>query len=200
MRGFSASNIKNMRQFFEQWTPVLNRQPMAGELENAENSEKSAKIPIFVLLDINRSPLANELDFSEFLELSFTHHMEILLKTSTLEERAFYIHQALINHWDKYALRDYLKADLYHHQGQLPNNFALTLPKTLHAQKAISMFKDEYLLDFVNVEELDKGADKSFVEYLLQDYNQPMGVATYKVMPEKLKAVMPDEKLLLEVM
>ena len=34
-----------------------------------------------------------------------------------------------------------------------------------------------------------------------QDYNQPMGVATYKViMPEKLKAVMPDEKLLLEVM
>jgi RecB family endonuclease NucS len=47
---------------------------------------------------------------------------------------------------------------------------------------------------------LCKGADKSFVEYLLQDYNQPMGVATYKVMPEKLKAVMPDEKLLLEVM
>jgi Protein of unknown function (DUF1016). len=80
--------------------------------------------------------------------------MEILLKTSTLEERAFYIHQALINHWDKYALRDYLKADLYHHQGQLPNNFALTLPKTLHAQKAISMFKDEYLLDFVNVKNL----------------------------------------------
>ena len=47
---------------------------------------------------------------------------------------------------------------------------------------------------------LCKGADKSFVEYLLQDYNQPMGVATYKVMPEKLKAVMPDEKMLLEVM
>ena len=43
LRGFSASNIKNMRQFFEQWTPVLNRQPMAGELENAENSENRQK-------------------------------------------------------------------------------------------------------------------------------------------------------------
>lgn len=68
-----------MRIFFEQWLPVLNRQPTAGELENAENSEKSAKIPIFELLDINRSPMANDLDFSEFLELSFTHHMDVLL-------------------------------------------------------------------------------------------------------------------------
>lgn len=122
LRGFSASNIKNMRQFFEAWTTVLNRQPMAGDL-----------------------------DFTEFLSLSFTHHMEILLKTSTLEERAFYIHQAVLNHWDKYTLRENLKADLFHHQGQMSNNFTLTLPKTLHAQKAISMFKDENLLDFINV-------------------------------------------------
>ena len=72
-----------------------------GTWGNAENEEKSAKIPIFALLDINRPPMAGDLDFSEFLELSFTHHMEILLKTSTLEERAFYIHQALINHCSK---------------------------------------------------------------------------------------------------
>jgi predicted nuclease of restriction endonuclease-like (RecB) superfamily len=104
LRGFSATNIKYMRIFYERWLPVINRQPTADELENAENNEKSAKIPIFALLNINRSPLANDLDFSEFLELSFTHHMEILLKTSTLEERAFYIHQAIINHWDEYFL------------------------------------------------------------------------------------------------
>jgi len=248
--------------------------------------------------------MAGDLDFSEFLSLSFTHHMEILGKCSSLEERVFYIHQAVQNHWDKYTLREYLKADIFHHQGTMSNNFALTLPKTLHAQKAISMFKDEYLLDFINVEELGErnpqdidervvensivqnvknfiltfgkdftyvghqvhiekfehdmwadllffnrelrslvvvelktgafkpsylgqlaaymrvlndderkagenpvigivlcqDADKSFVEYLLQDYNQPMGVATYKAMPEKLKAVLPDEKQLLEAM
>lgn len=98
--------------------------------------------------------MAGDLDFSEFLSLSFSHHMEILLKTSSIEERAFYIHQAVQNHWDKYTLREYLKADIFHHQGTMSNNFTLTLPKTLHAQKAISMFKDEYLLDFINVEEL----------------------------------------------
>lgn len=82
--------------------------------------------------------MANNLDFSEFLSLSFSHHMEILLKTSTLEERAFYIHQSILNHWDKYTLREYLKADFYHHQGKMPNNFSLTLPKTLHARKVKS--------------------------------------------------------------
>ena len=223
LRGFSATSIKKMRQFYEKWEEFLNRPPMAGELEKAEFDIKTPIIPIHALINLNRSPMAEVLNFSDFLALSFSHHMEILEKTDSVEERAFYIHQAVLNHWDKYTLRENLKADLFHHQGQMSNNFALTLPKTLHAQKAISMFKDEYLLDFINVEELGErnpqdiderkstenpvigiilcqNADKPFVEYLLQDYNQPMGVATYKAMPEKLKLVLPDEKLLLEAM
>lgn len=223
LRGFSATSIKKMRQFYEKWEEFLNRPPMAGELEKAEFDIKTPIIPIHALINLNRSPMAEVLNFSDFLALSFSHHMEILEKTDSVEERAFYIHQAVLNHWDKYTLREYLKVDLFHHQGQMSNNFALTLPKTLHTQKAISMFKDEYLLDFINVEELGErnpqdiderkpsenpvigiilcqNADKPFVEYLLQDYNQPMGVATYKAMPEKLKLVLPDEKLLLEAM
>ena len=169
LRGFSPTSIKKMRQFYEEWNGFLNRPPTAGELENIENERKTAKIPIFALLNINRPPMAGDLDFSEFLALSFTHHIEILGRCTSLEERAFYIHQTFINHWDKYTLRDYLKADLYHHQGQIPNNFALTLPKTLHAQKAISMFKDEYLLDFVNVEELDERNPQDIDERVVEN-------------------------------
>lgn len=36
----------------------------------------------------------------------------------------------------------------------MANNFVQTLPASQQALKAISMFKDEYLLDFINVEEL----------------------------------------------
>ena len=32
LRGFSPSNIKNMRQFYEQWSMLTNRQPMAVEM------------------------------------------------------------------------------------------------------------------------------------------------------------------------
>ena len=31
LRGFSATNIKNMRSFYEEWSPVINRQPLADE-------------------------------------------------------------------------------------------------------------------------------------------------------------------------
>ena len=52
-------------------------------------------------------------------------------------------------------MRDYLKADLYKHQGALPNNFTATMPSAKQALKAVSAFKDEYLLNFINIEELD---------------------------------------------
>lgn len=63
------------------------------------------------------------------------------------------IKQASLHKWDKYELRDKLKADLYRRQGADANNFLQTLP-VQQALKAVGMFKDEYLLDFINVEEM----------------------------------------------
>ncbi len=295
LRGFSPTSIKKMRSFYEKWCGTVNRPPTADDLQL---TDKEGVLPCNALLMANRPPMAGDLDWHDFFSLSFSHHDEILNKTETLEERVFYIHQAATLHWDKYTLRDNLKADLYHHQSQMPSNFAKTLPSTHHALKAISMFKDDYLLDFINVEELDernpqdiderivensivanvknfiltfgkdftfmgnqvhidkfghdhwidllffnrelqclvvfelkkgefkpaylgqlsayirmlndderkphenptigimlcRDADKTYVEYLLQDYTQPMGVATYKVMPEKLKKILPPEE------
>lgn len=295
LRGFSASSIKNMRQFYEQWSILVIRQPMAGELQSTEDE---GAINTNQLLNINRPPMAVELDLFDFFELGFTHHMEILAKTDTIEERVFYIHQAAMMHWDKYTLRDMLKADIYHHQAKIPNNFMRTIPKRQQALKAIEMFKDEYLLDFINVEELGvrdpqdiderviensivlniknfimtfgksftyyghqvryeklghehwvdllffnrelralvvielkkgafktaylgqlaaylrvlddderlpgenpsvgiilcKDADKAYVEYVLQDYTKPMGVATYKMTQERLRELLPPEE------
>ena len=42
---------------------------------------------------------------------------------------------------------------------------------------------------------LCKSANKDFVEYVIQDYKKPMGVATYKTaedMPERLRKALPD--------
>ena len=146
LRGFSTSNIKNMRVFYEEWEPVLNRQPLAGDLVLDEK----------LLLSVIRQPLATEFNWTDFLSIGFSHHIEIISKAKTLEARLFYIHECAIRYWSKYTLRDYLKADLYSHRGTLPNNFSQTLPDTKQALKAVCSFKDEYLLDFINVEELDE--------------------------------------------
>ena len=60
-----------------------------------------------------------------------------------------------------------IKADFYKHQGELPNNFKKTISDQLRAYRAITMFKDEYLLDFINTEELfvrDKDRDERVIE------------------------------------
>ena len=72
----------------------------------------------------------------------------------TTEERAFYIHQTVVKKMSLDALKASIARDDYHHQGSLPNNFVQTLPAAEQAFKAINTFKDEYLLDYINVEEL----------------------------------------------
>ena len=113
-------------------------------------------------------PETEGLRYEESLGISFSHHIEIIGKTSSLAERVFYIRQAYLNKWGKYTLRDMIKADLFHHQGQIPNNFQQTLSDPTQRLRAIEMFKDEYLLDYINVEELgarDKSAiDEKLVE------------------------------------
>lgn len=158
LRGFSARNLKNMRVFYEEWALYLNSAAVAAELPVV--SDRPPMVNDLEIVDFNlltlsiRQPMAAKIELEEFVGLGFSHHIEILSKVKDVEERLFYIHQACINQWNKYYLRDMLKADFYHHQASLPNNFAKAIPDTRKAIQAIEMFKDEYLLDFINVEEI----------------------------------------------
>lgn len=154
LRGFSATSIKKMRQFYEEWESVLNRSPLAGDLKQTDIELNKDMIDTNILLYLNRPPVAVDLDIEELLSISFSHHIEILNKTTSQEERTFYIRQTIKNHWNKYSLRAHLEADDFHHQGSMPNNFVQTLSDSKQSLRAIEMFKDQYLLDFINVEEL----------------------------------------------
>lgn len=157
LRGFSASSIKDMRSFYEYWQQFINRRPSAVDLQLSGDND-IIETDSFALQ--KWSPLAVEISREEFLGISFSHHIEILHKTKDINEVLFYIHQTIIHKWDKYDLRDRLKSGLYRKQDSLSNNFIQTMP-VVSARKAIGMFKDEYLLDFINVEEIevDKPAD-----------------------------------------
>jgi len=164
LRGFSEESIKKMRTFAEFWTQYLNRSPMATEL-TLENARASISHDYFSLA--KWSPMATEINRDEFLGISFSHHMEILHKTKDINEVLFCIHETVVHQWDKYTLRDVLKAGIPQPEHVAPNNFAQTMPSTRQAIKAIRMFKDEYLLDYINVEDIDaqeEDVDERLVE------------------------------------
>lgn len=154
LRGFSATNIKYMRSFYEEWSPVVNRQPMADENKILTVSGDTELDEQLLLMEI-RQPAADEFNWNDFVAIGFSHHIEIITKAKSLDARLFYIHESATRFWNKYTLRDYLKADLYNHKGTLPNNFTTTISNAKQALKTVKAFKDEYLLDFINVEELD---------------------------------------------
>ena len=165
LRGFSPSNIKNMRQFYEEWYPIINRQPLAGDLKTQTIVDN--KIYERLLLEGTSKSEVTGIEWSNFFALSFSHHMEIISKAKTLESRLFYIYESATRFWSKYTLRDYLNADLYSRRGMLPNNFTSSIPDAKQALKAVNTFKDEYLLDFINIEELDE-PDEDLNERVLE--------------------------------
>ena len=164
LRGFSGKNIRNMRQFAEFWQKYLICSPTASKL-SLENLYGEIAYDGFSLE--KWSPVATEINRDEFLGISFSHHMEILHKTKNINEVLFCIHETVLHQWDKYTLRDVLKAGIPQPEHSAPNNFAQTIPTARQAMKAIRMFKDEYLLDYINVEDIDaqeEDVDERLVE------------------------------------
>lgn len=148
LRGFSGRNLRYMRTFYSEWCDRLGGLPNL-ELASAELTTADA-----VGIWNSQVPESESSPLNEFLSIGFTHHRWILSLAKTLDERLFYIHKCADEHLSVEALKRSIKADDFHHQGKAPNNYLATLPKSQQALRAINTFKDEYLLDFINVEEL----------------------------------------------
>ena len=55
--------------------------------------------------------------------------------------------------WPAKRLREEITKNAVDHYGLLPSNFGVTIKDSRDAIKALNMFKDEDLLDFINTEE-----------------------------------------------
>ena len=172
LRGFGETNLRNMRLFYEAWSGIESNSSVMTDELNVTTSNAAGcdtQIPDTDIDTIHQLRLMNLDNFPavSFLSISFTHHMVILTHAKEWDERLFYIQYAFDRKLSIEELEKVLKKDLYHHQGQIPNNFLDTIPEYKQAYRAIQMFKDEYLLDFINVEELgmrDEDIDERVIE------------------------------------
>ena len=169
LRGFSATNIRMMRIFYEEWSSSslldnCNSSLASDELESGNSNSTVMRDELEETTEhiystdaiVKFSQLSNygEEFTKYFLVISFTHHRFIMSMVKDVEARLFYIELAARESLSVRALQKAIQLDEYKHRGAMPNNFVQTLPASQQALKAISMFKDEYLLDFINVEEL----------------------------------------------
>ena len=172
LRGFSAASLRKMRTFYEEWQMLSD--------DSFVETNKLVDIESNSFVGTNELPTVQfkidaNFPITAFMNIGFTHHYAIISKVKDVEQRKFYIQfaadtKAKVEDLEQIInedLEQIINDDLYSHQGELPNNFKKTIPDQLQAYRAITMFKDEYLLDFINTEELfirDKDRDERVIE------------------------------------
>ena len=164
LRGFSAPSLRKMRTFYEEWRLLSDDSFVeTNKLPNDDSNSfvETNKFPSFQFTMTSDFPIA------AFMNIGFSHHYTILSKVKEVEQRKFYIQFAADTKVKVEDLEKLIEDGLYNHQGDLPNNFKRTIPDQLQAYRTINMFKDEYLLDYINTEELfvrDKDRDERVIE------------------------------------
>ena len=164
LRGFSAPSLRKMRTFYEEWR-LLSDDSFV-ETNKLPNDDSNSFVETNKLPSVQFT-MASNFPIAAFMNIGFSHHYAILSKVKDVEQRKFYIQFAADTKVKVEDLEKLIEDDLYSHQGDLPNNFRRTIPDQLQAYRAITMFKDEYLLDYINTEELfvrDKDRDERVIE------------------------------------
>jgi len=160
LRGFSATSLKKMRLFYENWNfwEAPNSSVMTDELPDSKTNSSDASDELTAIIPNSDFKLSgiNLADFpvEDFFKVPFSHHITIFSKVKNLQERYYYIHRVVEENLQVDTLEILIKKDAYKYQKELPNNFERTITPASLARKAVEMFKDECLLDFINVEEI----------------------------------------------
>ncbi len=160
LRGFSATNIKRMRVFYEGWETYIivgssTINPISPTASDQLKSTRNKKNII--------GPTLSDQFNQYFFTISFSHHYELISKTKSLEERLFYMSKIAVEFWSLTTLKYHLTSHLYQQQGSLSNNFNKTISQDDLRAKALQSFKTEYLLDFINIEDPDE-EDERLIE------------------------------------
>lgn len=147
LRGFSATNLREMRLFYEAWKSLdSNSSVTTDELEAKEILPQAQGLILG----------GGEGDFpvEDFFRVPFSHHVYLLASVKDLQARYYYLHRIAEEHLSVAALKRLVSEQAFEKQGNMPSNFSQTITPDAVARKAVMMFKDAYLLDFINVEEI----------------------------------------------
>ncbi|MDE6681336.1 MAG: PDDEXK nuclease domain-containing protein, partial [Muribaculaceae bacterium] len=159
LRGYGKTQLTEMRLFYEGWSFIDSKSSVATDDLATDNSsvmtdELQYVVNVEDILNIVKieTPIAFPMD--DYLKTPFTHHTTLLRKCKNVEERYYYMHRCAEEHMSVPRLEQVIASGEYKVSGKAPNNFIDRIEDKNMARKAVMQFKDSYLLDFINTEEI----------------------------------------------
>lgn len=177
LRGYSATSLRNMRKFYENWimldgnsasalaelqstdhqrdiksaSTLANNSPTAiADISSVATDERNA-IDIYHTI---QAPVTEHFPIEDFFRVPFTHHIRIIEGTKEIAAQYYYIHRTAEENLSEKEVIRLAKENAYGRREQIPSNFRHTISDAAQMRKAVTMFKDSYMLDYINVEEI----------------------------------------------
>jgi len=157
VKGFSYSNIKNVRQWFVFW------QQLVGELKTIKSQQ--------LVGEMNTKNTKQVV--SQIFMIPWGHNIIIIQKCKTIDEAMYYIQNTLKNGISRNVLIHHIKSNLYERNGKAITNFENTLPP-LQSDLAKEITKDPYNFDFLTLtedyqeKELEDALTQNITNFLLE--------------------------------
>lgn len=134
-KGFSETNLRYAKYFFEMYSSLLNPPQAGAELQQHENEAFCPQ-------------LGDELR-EKLFAIPWGHHKTLIDKMKDSPRKAlFYINKTIENGWSRSMLLNHISARLYEREGKALTNFKATLPAETSGL-AQELTKDPYCFDFL---------------------------------------------------
>ena len=199
LRGYSARNLKNMRQFYAAYEDNPIGQLLTAQLQrNDKQQDTIRQLPTVQLLSTHTADTwpstTTQIDdslLSNFFSVTFTHHLILLNKCKALEERMFYMQRAAEEYWSVSVLENHIQEYLFLQVGKLNHNFDTTIEAS-DSNAAVELFKDKYLLDFL---QLNDDYNESEIEHrIVSNIRLPVSYNTSTIPLPSAPATCPPSR------
>jgi predicted nuclease of restriction endonuclease-like (RecB) superfamily len=180
LRGFSDRNLRKMRQFYQAYSIEPIWPSLTAKLQTIDNvtdiiwQSSTAKLrPTEYAIRQAEPTHVDDLVLNSFMGITFTHHVLLLNRCQSYEERLFYMRRAATEFWTVDTLEHYIKEDLFGQNGKLNHNFDTTIHPDADSNTG-EFFKDQYLLDFLqlqddhNESEIENSIVSNITEFILK--------------------------------
>lgn len=145
-KGFSPTNIKYFKYFYELYSPLLENRPQAADDFNSQIFPQLAE---------------------ELFCIPWDHHRRIIDRCKGNPQKAlFFVQKTKENNWSRAVLLNFLDTDLYEREGKAITNFKVVLPAP-NSDLAQQMTKDPYCFDFLTLSQ--KYSEKELKDALMDN-------------------------------
>ncbi len=153
IKGFDKKNIYRMCQFYQLYkeSPIV--APVVRQLQKSVNLNNTIVAPLVRQLQDGDILTAETDDIRKtiLVKISWTHHLIIIGRCKSAEEREFYIRLCLQDHYSKRELDRQINSGVF--ERVMLGNAHLSKNIKQLPQDLTNIFKDSYVFEFLNLSE-----------------------------------------------